>query len=37
MEMHLAKLELAQYVNALASDRQDQLPEEILEHVEECF
>jgi anti-sigma factor RsiW len=37
MESHLTENELAQYVDALLSDKQDQLPEEILEHVEECF
>lgn len=35
--MHLAENEIAQYVGALVLDRQDQLPEEILEHVEECY
>lgn len=33
---HLTENEIAQYVDALVSDKQDQLPEEILEHVEEC-
>lgn len=34
---HLDEQELAQYVDALISDKQDHLPEEILEHVEECL
>lgn len=37
MEQRLTELEVTQYVDALASDKQDRLPEEILEHVEECF
>lgn len=35
--MHLTENEIAQYVDALVSEKQDQLPEEILQHVEECF
>ena len=37
MEQHLAENEIALYVDALIADRQVQLPQEILEHVEECF
>ena len=37
METHLTEQELAQYVDALVLDQQDQLPEEILEHVAERF
>ena len=33
---HLTENQLALYVDALVSYNQDQLPEEILEHVEEC-
>ena len=29
--------EFAQYLDALVSDKEDQPPEEILEHVEECL
>ena len=36
MENHLPEEQLALYVDALVLDQQDQLPEEILEHVEEC-
>jgi hypothetical protein len=34
MDTHLTEQELAQYVDALLSNRQNQLPEVILEHVE---
>ena len=34
---HLDEQELAQYIDALMFDKQGQLPEYILEHVEECF
>jgi hypothetical protein len=37
MNRHLAENEIAQYVDALVSNKQDQLPEKILEHVEECL
>jgi hypothetical protein len=37
MNKHPTEQELAQYVDALVLDKQDQLPEEMLEHVEECF
>jgi hypothetical protein len=37
MESHLREQELAQYVDALATDQQDRVPQEILEHVQECF
>jgi len=37
MGNHLSDEQLAHYVDALVSDHLDQLPEEILEHVEECF
>ena len=33
---HLDEQELAQYVDALINDKQGQLPEYILQHVEEC-
>jgi hypothetical protein len=33
VDNHLTELELARYVDALVSDKQDQLPE----HVEECL
>lgn len=35
--MHLTEQELAQYVDALISDKQDQLSEEIGAHVEGCL
>ena len=34
--MQLTEIEIAEYVDALVTDKQDQLPEDILEHVEEC-
>jgi hypothetical protein len=37
METHLTEQELAQYVDALVLNEPDQLPEEVLEHVAECF
>jgi hypothetical protein len=36
MESHLTEQELAQHVDAIVLDKQDQLREEILENVEEC-
>jgi hypothetical protein len=37
METHLTEEESASYVDALVLDKQAQLPEEIREHVAECF
>ena len=37
MESHLSEQELAQYVDALVLDKEDELPQEVLEHVAECF
>lgn len=37
METHMIKQELAQYVDALVLDQQDQLRNQILEHVEDCM
>jgi len=34
---HLTEMEIAQYVDALVAEKQDQLPKGILEHVEECL
>ena len=34
---HLDENEIARFVDALRMDTQDQLPEEIREHVAECF
>ena len=34
---HLSEMQLAQYVDALMLDTQDQLPEEILAHVADCI
>jgi hypothetical protein len=36
IEPHLTEQELAQYVDALILDKQDQLPEEIRAHVADC-
>ena len=35
--MHLSEEQLALYVDALVFDKQGQLPEEFLGHVEECL
>jgi hypothetical protein len=37
LESHLSEQELAQYVDALVLDKEDELPQEVLEHVAECF
>jgi hypothetical protein len=37
MEDHPTKEKIAQYVDALVSDEQERLSEEILVHVVECF
>lgn len=37
MENHLSEEQLAIYIDALISDKQDQLPKKFLEHLEECF
>lgn len=37
MERHLTEEEIALYVDALVLDNQDELPEEVQEHVAECF
>ena len=34
---HLTEQEIALYVDALVLDQQNQLPEEIREHVKKCF
>ncbi len=37
MEKHLTEEEIALYVDAIEAWKQDQLPAEILAHVEECL
>lgn len=37
MESHLDENELAQYVEAIALNRQNELPKGILEHIAQCF
>lgn len=37
MDRHLDENEIAQYVEAIEAGKQDELPEEIRAHVEECF
>jgi len=37
VENHLSENEIAQYMEALAANKQAQLPEKIMEHVEESF
>ena len=37
MDNRTTENEFAQYLDALVSDKEDQPPEEILEHVEECL
>lgn len=36
MDKHLTEQELAQYVDALVLEKQDQLPEDMREHAAEC-
>lgn len=37
MDKHLTEQELAQYVEALVLEKQGQLPENMREHVADCF
>jgi len=37
MERHLTEQEIAQYVDAIEAETANQLPENILAHVEECL